>query len=98
MRKPPATARTARSGCPRYSTPKSATCAVTIQSSLAVAIPVFLALMLAIVTYADIAVLQRMRNLPIVTAFAKISEVTVGLHMPLEEDFWHIGAPELWLL
>jgi hypothetical protein len=68
------------------------------QVALAVAIPVFLALMLAIITHADIAVLQRMRTLPIVTAFAKIPEVTVGLHMPLEEDFWHIRAPELWLL
>jgi hypothetical protein len=67
------------------------------QIALALAIPACLTATLAIVVYADIAVLHRMRDLPMVAAFSKLFE-PFGIAIPLEEDFWHIRAPEVWLL
>ena len=68
------------------------------QLALALAIPVFLSLMLAIVTSVDIAVLRQMKQLPIVEAFSRGPEGPLGIDIPLEEDYWQIRAPELWML
>jgi hypothetical protein len=62
------------------------------QAILVVALPLLLALMLALIADMNLHALHLMRPLAIVRVFGET------FHIPLEEDYWQIRAPELWLL